>query len=100
MKVFILNPNHCNLCTEVVQALGLLLIETGHIHCDIDMFVPPREMCRGLASWTQDMILNSDYVIIPWMCEINPPKQGNHFSTVTLQNSKKISVAVEYNTCS
>ncbi|XP_028401252.1 coagulation factor V-like [Dendronephthya gigantea] len=77
VKVLILNPHHCNLCTGVVHALGTLLIKTGHIRCAVDIFTPVRDMCNGLTSWTQDMILNSDYVIIPWLCKVNPPRQDN-----------------------
>ena len=76
VKVLILNPHHCDLCTGVVHALGTLLIGTGHIDCEVDIFTPVRDMCDGLASWTQDMILSCDHVIIPWLCKVNAPNQG------------------------
>ncbi|CAB3999807.1 partial [Paramuricea clavata] len=76
VKVFILNPNHCELCTGVVQTLAGLLMETGHIRCEVDIFAPMREKCQGLARYTQEMISKCDYVIIPWMCEINQPKEN------------------------
>ena len=79
MRVFILNPNHCELCTEVVQTLAGLLMETGHIRCEVDIFAPMREKCQGLARWTQEMIFKCDYVIIPRMCEINQPNESKMF---------------------
>ena len=77
VSVFILNSNHCDRCIQVVHALAVLLVETGYIHCEVDIFAPMQEKSQGLARWTQEMISKSDYVIVPWMCEINPSKGNN-----------------------
>ncbi len=82
VRVFILNTNHCDQCIEVVQALAALLMETGYIHCDVDIFAPMKDKCQGLTRWTQEMIFNSDYVIIPWMCEMNPPKESKYVTLI------------------
>lgn len=79
MKVFILNSNHCDLCVDVVHRLGALLMGTGRIHCDIDMFATIHDRCEGLRRWTQAMISNSDHVIIPLICDITPPKKSKMF---------------------
>ena len=79
MNVFILNSNHCDLCVDVVHKLGALLMETGRINCHIDMFARMHEKCEGLTRWTEDMISNSDHVIIPLICERTKPRESKMF---------------------
>ena len=67
MSVFILNPNHCDLCTDVVHSLAVLLMKTGRIHCEVDIFAPMNERSQGMLKFTEEKISVCDYVIIPWM---------------------------------
>ena len=62
--------------------LAAVLIETGRIRCEVDIFVPMRERCQGPVIWNEKMILKSDYVIIPWMSEITEPKQGKILASI------------------
>ena len=79
VRVLILNSNHCDQCIHVVRALAALLMETGRIHCEVDIFAPMQEKSQGLARWNEEMISKCDYVIIPWMCKINLPTESNFF---------------------
>ncbi|XP_046854191.1 uncharacterized protein LOC124447328 [Xenia sp. Carnegie-2017] len=67
VSVFILNPNHCDLCTDVVHSLAVLLMKTGRIHCEVDIFAPMNERSQGMLKFTEEKISICDYVIVPWM---------------------------------